>query len=118
MKSSMLFASLLLLSALNPANAMLTPKEKTYRIRTLLLFQENSGATLVVNPLSRTRLSIEVQNPKLVRQKMKSGSYMGSVDVEFEFYRTGLRQPMALVKSIQAAKGVVPRYDGDFEVVK
>ncbi|HRO66728.1 MAG TPA: hypothetical protein PL182_04090 [Pseudobdellovibrionaceae bacterium] len=110
-----LFATVLLLAP-SVSRAKLEPREKTHRIKSLVLVESSGSVSLVVNPLRRTRLTIDVQNPRFVREQLKENSYVGVVNVEMDFYRTAQKQPTAIVKKISKAKDDrLPAYDGDFK---
>lgn len=97
------------------ATAKLKPKAKAYHIKSLVLIEPSGSVSLIVNPLRRTRMTIEVQNPGFVRERFKEKPYVGTADVEMDFYWTAQRQPMAVVQKISTPKDErLPAYDGDF----
>ncbi|MBX3040473.1 MAG: hypothetical protein KF789_07205 [Bdellovibrionaceae bacterium] len=110
--------ALCLLLVLAPAISWgkLKPKAKSYHIKALVLVEPSGPVSLIVNPLRRTSMTIDVQNPSFVRQSLKQTSYVGVVDVDMDFYWTARKQPTALIKKISNAKDErLPAYDGNFQ---
>jgi hypothetical protein len=117
LRTSIQLAALLAAFLLAPASfANVKPKPGVHKVVGYLSLQESSRARLYLNPMSRTRYTINVQNPSTVAKLIDKKNYFGQVEVTFKLYNPGPVSAAGEVQSIKVIKHKrIPAYDGNLK---
>jgi hypothetical protein len=101
------------------AGASIKGKPGRYTAVAFLSMQDPKHAKLYVNPMSRSRYTINVQNPGTVAKLLDKKYYFGQVKTTFKIYNPGAGYSAGEVESVQIVNDKrVPAYDGAFKPVK
>lgn len=113
-----LIGCLSLLLLLQTAHAEIRANNGEYTVTAFMILKDNEG-TIYVNPMTRSRYFLKIQNPESTAKMMKAAKYLGQVTVTFELMNPQADSGLAVVRKIHAIKiDKLPEYDGAFEQVK
>jgi hypothetical protein len=110
---------LLIFSFAAPASANIKAKPGVYKITAYLSLQEGKRAQIFVNPFSRARYTLNVQNPRVVAKQLDRSNYFGQVETTIKVYNPGGQTAAAEVQKIKVIKlKRIPAYSGAFKPAK
>ncbi len=86
-----------------------------------ILRLKKGKATLYVNPLSRSQITIELQNPSFVKTSLKTNDFSGPAKVKLRVFLydslTEIRAAAQSIKKINKRKNPLPIYSSRLELV-
>lgn len=98
------------------ASAAIKAKPGVYKVKAYLSIQNGKTAKLFINPMSRDRYTINIQNPSKVAKSIDTPNYFGPVDATFKLYNPGPGSGPGEIQQIKIIKQQrIPAYSGAFK---